>query len=80
MADTAALATRAGDSGFCRDELMAWCEGQAGVDYVFGLAWNLGCSLRSRSKRRVVGKAEWLPGQVRGDSHDSERGMLLKES
>ena len=59
---------------------MAWCEGQAGVDYVFGLARNPGCSLRSRSKRRVVGKAEWLPGQVRGDSHDSERGMLLKKS
>jgi len=25
------------DSGFCREELMAWCEGHA-VDYVFGLA------------------------------------------
>ena len=89
-----------GDSGFCRDELMAWCEGQAGVDYVFGLARNprlqraLGRQQRrSRSrgvargrasrryrdfryrtlaswsrKRRVVGKAEWLPGPVRGDN------------
>jgi Transposase DDE domain group 1 len=28
-----------GDSGFCREELMAWCE-QAGVDYVLGLAKN----------------------------------------
>jgi len=27
------------DSGFCRDELMSWCE-QEGVDYVFGLARN----------------------------------------
>ena len=27
------------DSGFCREELMAWCE-QNGVDYVFGLARN----------------------------------------
>lgn len=27
------------DSGFCRDELMSWCEGQ-GVDFVFGLARN----------------------------------------
>src|SRR5665213_1396521 len=27
------------DSGFCREELMAWCEKQ-GVDYVFGLARN----------------------------------------
>ena len=28
-----------GDSGFCREELMSWCE-QAGVDYLFGLAKN----------------------------------------
>ena len=28
-----------GDSGFCREELMAWCE-TAGVDYVLGLAKN----------------------------------------
>lgn len=28
-----------GDSGFCRDELMSWCE-QHGVDYVFGFARN----------------------------------------
>lgn len=28
-----------GDSGFCRENLMAWCE-KSGVDYVFGLARN----------------------------------------
>jgi hypothetical protein len=28
-----------GDSGFCREELMAWCEAHA-VDYVFGMARN----------------------------------------
>ena len=28
-----------GDSGFCREEIMAWCEGHA-VDYLFGLAKN----------------------------------------
>jgi hypothetical protein len=28
-----------GDSGFCREHLMAWCEAN-GVDYVFGLAKN----------------------------------------
>lgn len=28
-----------GDSGFCRDYLMTWCEGN-GVDYIFGLAKN----------------------------------------
>ncbi len=29
-----------GDSGFCREEIMAWCEGKEAVDYVFGLAKN----------------------------------------
>jgi len=29
-----------GDSGFCREELMAYCEGQRGVYYVLGLAKN----------------------------------------
>jgi len=28
-----------GDGGFCRDEIMAWCEAH-GVDYLFGLARN----------------------------------------
>jgi len=28
-----------GDSGFCREELMKWCE-EAGIDYVLGLAKN----------------------------------------
>ena len=85
-----------GDSGFCREELMAWCEDQ-GVDFVFGLAKNprlqrlverqmrksrRRCAatgkpsrrfrdfryrtLNSWSRaRRVVGKAEWLPGGAR---------------
>ena len=29
-----------GDSGFCREELMAWCEQQKDVYYLFGLAKN----------------------------------------
>ncbi len=28
-----------GDSGFCREQIMAWCE-KSGVDYIFGLAQN----------------------------------------
>jgi hypothetical protein len=28
-----------GDGGFCREEVMGWCEGE-GVDYVLGLAKN----------------------------------------
>ena len=42
------------DSGFAREELMAWCE-DSRVDYLFGLArnsWN--------RRRRVIGKAEHL--------------------
>jgi hypothetical protein len=40
-----------GDSGFCRDELMSWCEGQ-GVDYVFGLA-------RNRRLAKIIGASMW---------------------
>ena len=29
-----------GDSGLCHDEIMAWCERQAGVYYCLGLAKN----------------------------------------
>jgi hypothetical protein len=41
-----------GDSGFCREELMAWCEAQ-GVDYVLGLAKNdrLKVSIRGELKK-----------------------------
>jgi hypothetical protein len=37
-----------GDSGFCREPLMRWCEGH-GVDYVFGLSKN-------KRLRRILGK------------------------
>ena len=61
------------DSGFAREALMAWYEDNT-VDYVFGLARNrrltarLFTEFRYRTRktwsrpRRVVGKAEWLPG------------------
>ena len=87
-----------GDSGFCREQIMAWCEGQ-GVDYVLGLARNARLQKRidkalrkSRRRgaatgqasrrfrefryrtlnswsrcRRVVAKAEWLPGAGGGN-------------
>ena len=38
-----------GDSGFCREPLMAWCEQEPGIDYVFGLARN------DRLVRRIAG-------------------------
>jgi Transposase DDE domain group 1 len=37
------------DSGFCREELLAWCEKHA-VDYVFGFA-------RNQRLRRIIGRA-----------------------
>jgi hypothetical protein len=40
-----------GDSGFCRHELMSWCEGNR-VDYVFGLA-------RNQRLRRIIGPQMW---------------------
>ena len=43
--------TRRGDSGFCREELMAWCE-EEGVDYVLGLAKN------DRLKAEIAGELE----------------------
>ena len=36
-----------GDSGFCRNELMSWCEAQ-GVEFVFGLA-------RNQRLRKIIG-------------------------
>jgi hypothetical protein len=35
-----------GDSGFCRDKLMSWCE-ENGVDYVLGMARNNGWRVSS---------------------------------
>ena len=89
-----------GDAGFCREDLMAWCERQEGVNYVFGLAQNprlkravgqqqersrrrgLASGRKSRRyrdfryrtlgswsrTRRIVGKAEWLPGEARNNN------------
>ena len=40
-----------GDCGFCRNELMSWCEGK-GVEYVLGLA-------RNQRLRRIIGGEMW---------------------
>jgi Transposase DDE domain group 1 len=40
-----------GDSGFCRNELMSWCEGHR-VDYVLGLA-------RNQRLRKIIGRQMW---------------------
>jgi hypothetical protein len=43
------------DSGFCREELMRWCEDNR-VDYVFGLARNV-------RLRKIIGAPLWQAGQ-----------------
>lgn len=47
-----------GDSGFCREELMAWCEEQ-GIDYVLGLAKN------ERLKAEITEELEQAADQYR---------------
>jgi hypothetical protein len=47
-----------GDSGFCREELMGWCE-QEGVDYVLGLAKN------ERLKAEIAEEQEQAAEQYR---------------
>src|SRR4051794_5296098 len=44
-----------GDSGFCRNELMSWCESNR-VDFVFGLA-------RNQRLRRIIGQPLWQARQ-----------------
>lgn len=45
-----------GDSGFCRNGLMSWCE-QNQADYVFGLA-------RNQRLRRIIGAEMWEATQL----------------
>jgi hypothetical protein len=51
--------TLRGDSGFCREELMRWCE-QEGVDYVLGLAKNprLKAEIRSAQEQAAAEYAQ----------------------
>ncbi len=46
-----------GDSGFCRDAIMDWCE-RAGIDYVFGLAKNPRL-LKEIAEELKAAEAEW---------------------
>ena len=49
-----------GDSGFCRNEWMSWCESNR-VDYVFGLA-------RNQRLRRIIGPQMWEATQQWGQT------------
>ena len=67
------------DSGFCRDDLLAWCETADGVDYVIGLAQNsrLKQALakpEKRAHRRFLrtGKAALLGRSALSNSQDVE--------
>jgi hypothetical protein len=59
-----------GDSGFCREELMGWCEGEEGVDYVFGLAKN------SRLKEAIEEELEEARGKF---EETGEPARIYKE-
>ena len=75
------------DSGFCRDELMAWCENH-GVHYVFGLARNtrLEASIadelaEAEAKAKQSGKPERLFKELRYQTRGSwsrERRVVAK--
>src|SRR5450631_117384 len=54
-----------GDSGFCRNELMSWCEANR-VDYVFGLA-------RNQRLRRIIGPQMWEATQQWGKTSKPAR-------
>ena len=49
--------TSRGDSGFCRDAIMDWCERQ-GIDYVFGLAKNPRLIKEIKEELKAA-EAEW---------------------
>ena len=75
------------DSGFCREELMAWCEAN-GVHYVFGLARNarLEASIadelaEAEAKAKESGKPERIFKELRYQTHKSwsrERRVVAK--
>jgi len=55
-----------GDSGFCREELMAWCEAE-GVDYLLGLAKN------ERLKAEIVKEMEETKAQYQESGRAARR-------
>ena len=60
-----------GDGGFCREEIVAWCEA-AGVDYAFGLAKNsrltamaAAAMYEARVMHEMTGEAQRVFGEMR---------------
>ncbi len=62
-----------GDSGFCREELMAWCEADENrVDFLFGLA-------RNSRLQKIIGK-QMQEARWRTASRSSPRRMPVRLS
>jgi hypothetical protein len=80
-----------GDSGFCRNELMSWCENN-GVDFVFGLARNqrlrkiIGAQMHEASQQwnktskpaRVFSEFEYKTKKTKKGGWDRERRVAAK--
>jgi len=80
-----------GDSGFCRNELMSWCENN-GVDFVFGLARNLrlrkiiGAQMHAATQQwnqtsqpaRVFSEFEYQAKKTKKGGWDRERRVAAK--
>jgi hypothetical protein len=61
-----------GDPGFCRNELMSWCETQ-GVDFVLGLA-------RNQRLRRIIGaQMRYTLGERMRRAKGARRALLIAE-
>jgi len=58
-----------GDSGFCREELMSWCEGN-GVDYLFGLAKNDRLLKKVQKKLNKSNRRYYTTGKASRRYHD----------
>jgi hypothetical protein len=80
-----------GDSGFCRNELMSWCENN-GVDFVFGLARNqrlrkiIGAQMHEATQRwnqtgkpaRVFAEFDYQTRKTKKSGWDRKRRVIAK--
>jgi hypothetical protein len=80
-----------GDSGFCRNELMSWCENK-GVDFVFGLARNprlrkiIGQQMHEATQQwnqtakpaRVFSEFDYRTRKTKNGGWDCERRVVAK--
>lgn len=65
-----------GDSGFCNDEIMAWCE-QDGIDYILGQAKNSRLSAEIADEMAAA-KAEHARTVVRREPHPFDLGTRAR--